>query len=87
MSNRPNRRGEVTEFTLGNLVYEMDGRLYTPPRECGLLNGTLRAELISAGEITERTLLLDHLPACAAFQHVNSVRGVTKVVLDLSNPR
>jgi para-aminobenzoate synthetase / 4-amino-4-deoxychorismate lyase len=35
-----NERGELTEFTIGNLVVEMDGELVTPPIECGLLAGT-----------------------------------------------
>src|SRR5690606_25846804 len=30
-----NERGELTEFTIGNLVVEMDGKLLTPPIACG----------------------------------------------------
>ena len=37
-----NEHGELTEFTIGNLVVEMDGQFYTPPITCGLLAGTFR---------------------------------------------
>lgn len=37
-----NERGEVTEFTYGNLVAELDGVLLTPPLTCGLLPGIAR---------------------------------------------
>jgi para-aminobenzoate synthetase / 4-amino-4-deoxychorismate lyase len=44
-----NEAREVTEFTIGNLIAEIDGERYTPPRRCGLLGGTLRAELLEQG--------------------------------------
>jgi para-aminobenzoate synthetase/4-amino-4-deoxychorismate lyase len=77
-----NQRGEVTEFTLGNLMYELDGQLYTPTRECGLLNGTLRAEMLEQSSITERRLPVGELASCAALWHLNSVRLVTPVLLE-----
>lgn len=77
-----NRRGEVTEFTLGNVVYEKDGYLYTPPRECGLLDGTLRAELLARGTVEIRPLNTAELATCEGLWHINSVRLVTPVSLD-----
>ena len=44
-----NERGEVTEGTIANLVVELDGELLTPPLDCGLLPGTLRAVLLRDG--------------------------------------
>jgi para-aminobenzoate synthetase / 4-amino-4-deoxychorismate lyase len=44
-----NENDELTEFTIGNLVVKMDGELFTPPIECGLLAGTFRAELLASG--------------------------------------
>jgi para-aminobenzoate synthetase/4-amino-4-deoxychorismate lyase len=76
-----NRRGEVTEFTLGSLVYERRGRLHTPPRECGLLDGTMRAELLERGVVTESALTVAELPACAGLWHVNSLRGAIPAAL------
>ena len=51
-----NERGYLTEFTSGNLVLELEGALWTPPVECGLLAGTFRAELLAQQTIRERLL-------------------------------
>ena len=52
-----NPAGEVTETTIANLVVEggmtEQGRRVTPPVACGLLPGTLRAELLATGEVSE----------------------------------
>ncbi|MCW3094623.1 MAG: aminodeoxychorismate synthase, component [Chthonomonadaceae bacterium] len=70
-----NEEGELTEFTTGNLVVERDGHLWTPPLDCGLLPGTLRAELLAKGEISERVLHPSDLEAATAVWLINSVRG------------
>src|SRR5699024_3867635 len=46
-----NELKQITEFTTGNIVVEMDGKLYTPPVTCGLLAGTFRNELLLDGVI------------------------------------
>ncbi len=51
-----NERGELTEFTIGNLVVELGGELVTPPVVCGLLAGTFRAELLETGKVMERVV-------------------------------
>ncbi len=47
----------------------------TPPVRCGLLAGTLRAELIERGEITERVITVDEIPNAEALYLINSVQG------------
>ncbi|HLM58252.1 MAG TPA: aminodeoxychorismate synthase component I [Pyrinomonadaceae bacterium] len=74
-----NEEGELTEFTNGNLVVEMEGRRWTPPRECGLLAGTFRARLLRAGEVSERVLTSPDLRRASACWFVNSVRGWVEV--------
>jgi para-aminobenzoate synthetase / 4-amino-4-deoxychorismate lyase len=69
-----NERDELTEFTIGNLVVKMDGELFTPPIECGLLAGTFRAELLASGQIKERVIPVSDLGKCEAVFLVNSVR-------------
>lgn len=69
-----NQRGELTEFTIGNLILEMDGKLYTPPISCGLLAGTFRAHLLETGQVEERIVRIDELKDCANVFLVNSVR-------------
>ncbi len=70
-----NEEGDLTEFTVGNLVIEQGGRLWTPPRECGLLGGTLRADLLAQGRLQERVLRRDDLAAATGVWLINSVRG------------
>jgi para-aminobenzoate synthetase/4-amino-4-deoxychorismate lyase len=76
-----NERGELTEFTLGNLVVEIAGQRWTPPRACGVLAGTLRAELLERGEIGEQVLTPTDLTAASGLWLINSVRGWVPVCL------
>lgn len=76
-----NEEGELTEFTIGNLVVELGGNLYTPPVHCGLLGGTLREKLIENGEIIERVLVVEDLARASKIWLINSVRGWITVQL------
>jgi para-aminobenzoate synthetase / 4-amino-4-deoxychorismate lyase len=69
-----NERGELTEFTIGNLVMEMNGQLYTPPTSCGLLAGTFREHLLETGKVKERVIPVEDLKNCTKMFLVNSVR-------------
>ena len=69
-----NRRGEVTEATLGNIVVRCEEDLWTPPVSCGLLAGTYRARLLAEGKIRERAVPLEMLPECDDLFFINSVR-------------
>ena len=70
-----NDAGDVTEGTEANVVAAIDGRLVTPPVECGLLAGTMRAELLAKGEIAERRISRDDLRRATRVWLINSVRG------------
>jgi para-aminobenzoate synthetase/4-amino-4-deoxychorismate lyase len=70
-----NSRGEVTESAIANVVIFTEGKYWTPPREAGLLAGTLREELISRGELFERTITKRELTELGSCALVNSVRG------------
>lgn len=76
-----NERNELTEFTIGNLVVEMDGELFTPPISCGLLAGTFRAHLMETGQVKERGVYKSDLGKCAKIFLVNSVRKWVEVVM------
>lgn len=78
-----NERGELTEFTIGNLVVEMDGKLYTPPISCGLLAGTFRAHLLETGQVEERVIRVDEIRKCEKVFLVNSVRKWQRVGINL----
>ncbi len=77
-----NERGEATEFTRGNLVARLDGRLVTPPASCGLLPGTFRAALLARGTIAEQAVTLEDLERAGALWFVNALRGAVRVRLD-----
>lgn len=76
-----NERGEVTELSTSNLVVELDGQLVTPPVSCGLLAGTLRAEMLAAGHIVERLITPADLQRATGLWAINSVRGKRTLVL------
>jgi len=69
-----NERRELTEFTRGNVVVELDGRLVTPAREGGLLGGVFRQQLLDTGEIVESVISLDDIPGATRLWFVNSLR-------------
>jgi para-aminobenzoate synthetase / 4-amino-4-deoxychorismate lyase len=81
-----NAEGEVTEFTIGNVVAEIDGRLLTPPRDCGLLAGVMRDTLLREGIVHERLIAVEQLRRATRLWHVNSVRGCTPVQLVVTPP-
>ena len=70
-----NAFNEVTEGTDFNIVVEREGIKVTPPIGCGLLPGTLRAELLANGEIIEQRISVDQLRAAGRGWLINSVRG------------
>jgi para-aminobenzoate synthetase/4-amino-4-deoxychorismate lyase len=74
-----NTRGELTESTRANLVVRLHGRLYTPPVDCGLLPGVLRAALLAEGVIHERILTPADLARSEGIWLINSVRGWMEV--------
>lgn len=76
-----NTRQELTEFGIGNLVLELDGARLTPPVEAGLLPGTLRAELLANGVISERTLTREDLARASQVFLINALRGWVPVTL------
>jgi para-aminobenzoate synthetase/4-amino-4-deoxychorismate lyase len=74
-----NIEGELTEFTAGNLVVELEGHRWTPPRECGLLAGALRGVLLREGSISERVLTAKDLNRATRCWFINGVRGWVEV--------
>ncbi|MCO5203884.1 MAG: aminodeoxychorismate synthase component I [Anaerolineae bacterium] len=70
-----NEHGEVTETSRGNLLFEIDGDLVTPPVTSGLLAGTYRAHLLDRGIISERVVHLDDIDRADRIWMINSVRG------------
>jgi para-aminobenzoate synthetase/4-amino-4-deoxychorismate lyase len=78
-----NESGQLTEFTIGNLVVEINGTFYTPPIKCGLLPGTFRAHLLETGQVKERVLRKKDLAICTKIFLINSVRKWREVTISL----
>ena len=76
-----NENDEITEGTFTNIAILADGKLYTPPVNCGLLNGTLRKQYIEDGKMIERILYKKDLLNAEKIYCFNSVRGFVEVEL------
>jgi para-aminobenzoate synthetase/4-amino-4-deoxychorismate lyase len=77
-----NERGEITEFTRGNLLIEKQGRLLTPAFNCGLLPGVLREILLNRKRVHETIVNRDDLRQAKNIWFANSVRGVIPVCIE-----
>ncbi|KXT74368.1 Para-aminobenzoate synthase, aminase component / Aminodeoxychorismate lyase [Streptococcus sp. DD10] len=71
-----NKQGQLLETSIGNLILQLDGQLYTPPVELGILNGIYRQHLLQTGQATERFLTLDDLKKADKVYACNAVRGI-----------
>ena len=69
-----NERGEITESSVANVVVTIDGQMFTPPRDSGLLAGTLRDQLLADGKIHEQIIHKEDLRQASSFFLINSVR-------------
>ncbi|BDG03621.1 chorismate-binding protein [Anaeromyxobacter oryzae] len=76
-----NEDGDVTEFTIGNVVCELGGERVTPPVAAGLLPGVYRAHLLARGEVRERPIAMAEALAASRVWLVNAVRGWVPVRL------
>lgn len=74
-----NTRGELAEGSRTNIFIERDGKLLTPALSCGLLPGTLRAELLATGRAMETVLTRADLDNGDVYLG-NSVRGLVRAV-------
>ncbi len=74
-----NERGEITETSILNIAVLRDGKWITPPLACGVLPGTMRAELLDNGAIREGVILAADLKPGETIRCFNAVRGVVDV--------
>jgi len=79
-----NERKEITEGSIANLIIKTGGIYLTPPIECGLLPGTMRAFLLKKYPqlLKERVLSLKDLQKAEAIYMCNSLRGLVRVSLN-----
>lgn len=71
-----NENEELTEGSRSNVILQINNNLFTPPIECGILNGVLRQILIKENKIKEKKLYLDDVKKAEKIFCINSVRGI-----------
>jgi para-aminobenzoate synthetase/4-amino-4-deoxychorismate lyase len=76
-----NERDELTEGSRTNLYIELDGELWTPPVESGLLPGIGRSRIVTHGQARERVLTCDDLARADAVFVGNSARGILRATM------
>ena len=67
--------GLITEATLGNLAFLLDGRWVTPETDVGLLPGVEREARLADGTLIEAEVHLDDLPRAQQVAFLNAARG------------
>jgi para-aminobenzoate synthetase/4-amino-4-deoxychorismate lyase len=78
-----NLRGELTEGAISNVFIEKDGKLLTPPIDCGLLPGVYRRHLLETRtDIKEQVLNEEDLRNADAVYLANAVRGLRRVQVE-----
>lgn len=76
-----NRRGELCEGARSNVFLEIDGRLLTPPLQCGLLPGVYRQSVLDRGLAREAVLTEADLHRARRIFLSNALRGMIEVSL------
>ena len=76
-----NEKGELTEGSRSNIVLQIGDKLFTPPINCGLLNGIYRQKLLNEGKCFEQILYKKDLLQAEKIYCINSVRGMIEVEL------
>jgi para-aminobenzoate synthetase/4-amino-4-deoxychorismate lyase len=78
-----NLRGEVTEGAIHNIFIEKDGRLLTPPVDCGLLPGVHRRHILESNPNAQESVLkIEDLRQADAVYLSNAVRGLRQAIID-----
>lgn len=79
-----NKKKEITEGTITNIVIMQKRRYWTPPVPCGLLEGVYRKFLLGSGEISlrEKILHYDDIVRADGVFLINSVRKMIPAVLE-----
>ena len=81
-----NVQDQLLETSIGNLLLVLDGKLYTPPAELGLLKGIYRQQLLDEGQAIEKILTLSDLAKADKIYACNAVRGLYELELDSKPP-
>ncbi|MFC1666564.1 aminodeoxychorismate synthase component I [Candidatus Omnitrophota bacterium] len=78
-----NEKNQIAEGAISNIIIKKGRFYYTPPIECGLLNGVFRKTLFKNKRfsIKEKVLYKKDIREADEVYMVNSIRGMTKATL------
>lgn len=76
-----NEKNQVAEGAVTNVYAEKNGIIYTPPIECGILDGTIRQVMLKKKNVKEKILRISDLKKADAVYISNSVIGFRKAKL------
>lgn len=76
-----NEKNQITEGAISNIIIKKANTYYTPPVECGLLNGVFRKSLFRKISLKEKVLYKKDVLAADEVYMANSVRGMVRVKL------
>ena len=68
--------GSLLETTIGNLILEIKGKLYTPPAHLPILDGIYRHHLLETGQVEEKRLTLKDIELADQVYACNALRGL-----------
>ena len=74
-----NEKDEVTEGSITNIYIKKNKIIFTPPIECGLLNGTIRRNMIKKNNVQEKILTLEDIYSADIIYISNAIIGLKKV--------
>jgi 4-amino-4-deoxychorismate lyase len=77
-----NEKDYITETSSANFYCLKGDYFYTPPLECGVLNGTYRQYLFQTLPIREEKLRVKDLHSCEKFFISNALLGLVEVDLE-----
>ena len=74
-----NLAGNVAESAVANVLWESDGKFFTPPLSSGCLPGITRALLIENFGVAELDITPAELQSCGASYLLSSVKGIRPI--------
>jgi para-aminobenzoate synthetase/4-amino-4-deoxychorismate lyase len=76
-----NRLGRITESSIANVAFLIEGEWLTPPVLDGLLGGVMRSHLVEDGTLTERSISIPEALSADAVALVSALRGWRPAVI------
>jgi len=76
---RFNKKGEVTETSVANLLFKFEGTWSTPPLASGALPGIVRALALTWLPVQERTIMKSEIDGAESIYLLNSLKGFQPV--------